>query len=50
MKKYFPTVIDSSAKDFETIFFNGGKIGCQVEMPFSELEKIIKINLADVAD
>lgn len=27
MKKFFPTVIDQSAAQFDTIFFSGGRIG-----------------------
>lgn len=32
MKKLFPTVIHSSALDYETILFSGGQIGTQIEM------------------
>ena len=42
--------IHSSAKDFETIMFSGGKIGYQVEMSIDELAKIIKFNLADIIE
>ena len=31
MKKLFPTVIHSSALDYETILFSGGQIGTQIE-------------------
>lgn len=49
MKKPFPTVIDLSAQDFETIIFSAGKIGYQVEMNPSELPKILKnIDFADI--
>ena len=48
MKKVFPTVIDETAKDFERIFFSGGKIGYQVEVPLKDLEKIIKYKFADI--
>lgn len=37
MKKQFKTVIDSSATEFDTIIFSGGKIGYQVELPLEEL-------------
>lgn len=50
MKKFFKTIINSSAKDFETIIFSAGKIGYQVEISLSELEKIIKFTLADISD
>ena len=41
MKKNFPTVIDSSAKHFETIMFSGGKIGFQIEISLNELRKVL---------
>ena len=49
MKKYFRTVVHETAKEFETIFFSGGKIGCQVEMSPEDLGKIIRIEFEDVA-
>ncbi len=42
MKKFFPTVLDSSARDFETVFFSAGKIGYQVEVAPEDLGKIIR--------
>ena len=48
MKKQFKTVIDSSAAEFETIIFSGGKIGYQVELPLEELRKVISFELADI--
>ena len=50
MKKFFTTVIDESAKNFDTIIFSAGKIGCQVEMSLSELEKVIKFKTAVIAE
>lgn len=49
MKKQFCTVIDSSAADFDTIIFSGGKIGYQVETSLAELEKIVKFSLAEIS-
>lgn len=46
MKKQFKTVIDITAKEFETIIFSGGKIGYQVEVSLDDLEKVISFNLA----
>lgn len=50
MKKFFPTVIDQSAAQFDTIFFSGGRIGLQIEMSLAELEKVIRFRLADIAE
>lgn len=50
MKKQFKTVIDISAKDFETIIFSGGKIGYQVELSLDELRKIIAFDLEDISN
>lgn len=48
MKKFFKTTIHESAKDFETIFFSAGKIGCQIETALSELDKVIRYECADL--
>ncbi len=48
MKKFFTTVIDESAKNFDTIIFSAGKIGYQVELPLDELAKIIRFNISDL--
>ncbi len=48
MKKQFRTVAHISASEFETIIFSGGKIGFQVEMPLSSLQKVIRVELADI--
>ena len=50
MKRQFKTVIDNTARDFETIVFSGGKIGYQVELSLEELEKVIYFLLADIAN
>lgn len=49
MKKFFKTVIDSSAQNFETIIFSAGKIGYQVELRLDDLQKIIKFELKEVS-
>ena len=49
MKKFFKTTIDKSAQDFDTIIFSAGKIGYQVETSLSELEKVIRFSLDDIA-
>lgn len=43
MKKVFPTVIDSTAENFEKIFFSAGKIGLQVEIAVEDIGKIIRV-------
>ena len=48
MKKQFPTVIDQSCEQQETIMVSGGKIGCQIELTLQELQKIIPIQVASI--
>lgn len=48
MKKPFRTVIHSTAENFDTIFFSGGKIGFQIELPAKELAAVIKAEFADI--
>lgn len=40
MKRQFSTFIDDSAASFETIFFSAGKVGRQMEMRLSDLQRI----------
>lgn len=46
MKKRFVTVIDSSAENFGTVIFSGGRIGCQVEISPADLKKLIPYETA----
>ena len=48
MKKAFKTTIHQTAKDFDTIVFSAGKIGYQVELNVKDLEKIVRLNYADL--
>jgi Cys-tRNA(Pro)/Cys-tRNA(Cys) deacylase len=48
MKKSFVTTIDQTAANFATIIFSAGKIGYQVELSLTELNKVINCKLADV--
>ncbi len=48
MKKYFKTVFDKSAGDWDTIFLSGGKIGIQIEISIQELSKVIPFSLEDI--
>ncbi len=48
MKKFFTTTVDSSAENWETIMFSAGKIGYQVEMTLADLQKVIRLQLAEI--
>lgn len=48
MKKPFKTVIDDSAKNFDTIIFSGGKIGYQIEISIDELKKALNFKLENI--
>lgn len=48
MKKAFKTFIHSTANDYETIFCSGGKIGFQIELPLTELNKAVTVKSADI--
>jgi len=47
-KNFFTTTTQNPAADYETIFFSGGRIGFQIELAFSDLQKAIKIQTADI--
>ena len=49
MKKVFPTYLDSSSLNFDTIIFSAGKIGYQVEVdPEDIYDKVIRFAVADL--
>ena len=48
MKKPFPTVIDTSALNWETIYVSGGKIGMQVEVDPRDFEKVIRVSFGEI--
>ena len=48
LKKPFKVIIDSSAKNFNEIIFSAGKIGYQVEVELTNLEKIINCKFANI--
>ena len=50
MKKQFPTFVDSSARDLPLIMFSGGRIGFQVELAPADLEKVVRLTYADLAE
>ena len=48
MKKFFRTTVHETAVLYDTIIFSGGKIGYQIELPLTDLEKVIELTTADV--
>lgn len=50
MKKLFTTTVDITAKNYDTIIFSGGKIGYQVEITSEDLEKMVPVTFADIAE
>lgn len=48
MKKFFTTTIDVSAKKYDAIYFSAGKIGHQVFVGVSDIEKIIAVAYVDI--
>ncbi len=48
MKKFFTTVIDASALDYESIYFSGGKVGHQVKLATADISKVIKVDFKDI--
>lgn len=47
-KKRLPFTLDSSAKNFKTIFFSGGKRGLEIELSPEDLITLCKTNVADI--
>lgn len=48
MKKQFKTFIHKTANDYDTIYFSAGRVGNQVELPLSSLQKVIPVEVADI--
>ena len=48
MKKPFPTYLDETAELYESIYFSGGRIGCQLEMALEDLRAIVPVETADL--
>ena len=48
MKKLFPTVIDASAENLETMIVSAGKIGYQVQLSPGDLQKMLPLKCCDV--
>lgn len=50
IKKAFPTIVDISAQNGDRIYFSAGKIGLQVEIAVSDINKLIKVKYDDICD
>lgn len=48
MKKQFTTVFDETAILYDTIIFNGGKVGFQVEVDPNLIEKVMPCSFQDI--
>lgn len=48
MKKAYPTVIDDSCRQQESVIFSGGKIGCQIETAPDALISLIGASVAKI--
>ena len=48
MKKLFPTFIDETAELYDRIMFSGGRIGCQIQTPLSELQRVVPVKCVDL--
>lgn len=48
MKKAFRTTIDSTAQNFDSIIFSGGRIGLQVQVSLAGLARMVRFQLADI--
>lgn len=48
MKKFFRTIINESALNFDEIYFSAGKIGHQVKVAVKDVEKVIKVEFKNI--
>ena len=48
MKKFFRTTIDASAQKLDKMYVSAGKVGYQIEIAPKDLEKVIRLEYADV--
>lgn len=48
MKRQFKTVIDLSAKEYNTIYVSGGKIGLQMEIPPEDLAAVVGAKFCNI--
>lgn len=50
MKKYFKTVFNNSALNYDYIYFSAGKIGLQIKVNPSDISKVIDVEYNDLVD
>ena len=50
MKKLFPTFIDSSALNFETIIISAGQRGLQMELSPEDLARLVRATFVDLSE
>ena len=48
MKKAFRTTIDTTAQNFDSIIFSGGRIGLQVQVTLADLARLVRFQLANI--
>ena len=48
MKKSFRTTIDTTAQNFDSIIFSGGRIGLQVQVTLADLARLVRFQLAEI--
>lgn len=48
MKKQYPITLDARAKRLDTLIVSAGKIGMQIEVNVSDLQKLTGLSMADV--
>ncbi len=50
MKKQFVTVIDETALLYDAVTFSAGKVGYQVELSLSDLQRVVPAACADICE
>lgn len=49
MRRELPTVVDASAREWETIYVSGGRVGLLIQIAPKILEEMVGANYADIA-
>ncbi len=50
MKKQFPTFVHETAQGMEKMFVSAGKVGFQVELSPADLQSVVRLEFADIAE